>query len=335
MDPRAVAYVRVSSEHQAETATSEQQVEALQVYARQRGWVLQPEQIYRDEGYSGARLDRPALDRLRDVVARGEVDTLLVTCPDRLARRYAYQVWLLEEFDRAGCQIVFLERPPSDDPQDTLVIQIRGAVAEYERTVIADRTRRGRLAALRAGRLLPWSIPPYGYQVDPRTPRNPAGPQIEESQAVVVRQIFAWYGEDGLSLYRIAMRLTEQGVPTPRGRPIWKASCIRTILGNHCYTGTAYGNKLQAIPARRHYPLIGREARGPGGVSSRLRPAQDWIAVPVPAIIARAVFDQAQARLVHNRQWALRNTRREYLVRCLDKLRALWTCKSRGEQRPP
>jgi site-specific DNA recombinase len=89
MDPRVVAYVRVSSERQAETATSEQQVEALQAYARQRGWVLRPDQIYRDEGYRGARLDRPALDRLRDVLARGEVDTLLITCPDRLARRYA------------------------------------------------------------------------------------------------------------------------------------------------------------------------------------------------------------------------------------------------------
>lgn len=214
MEPRVVAYVRVSSEHQAQTATSEQQVELLQAYARQHGWLLQPVQIYRDEGYSGARLDRPALDRLRDGVARGEIDVLFITCPDRLARRYAYQVWLLEEFDRAGCQVIFLERPPSDDPQDTLVLQIRGAVAEYERTVIADRTRRGRLAALRAGRLLPWSRPPYGYAVDPRMPRDPAGIRIEESQAAIVRQIFTWYGEEGLRLYRIATRLTEQGVPT-------------------------------------------------------------------------------------------------------------------------
>jgi site-specific DNA recombinase len=91
----------------------------------------------------------------------------LITSPDRLARRYAYQVWLLEEFERAGCAVVFLERPPTDDPQDALVIQIRGAVAEYERTVIADRMRRGRLAALRAGRLLPWTVPP------PRPGRGP------------------------------------------------------------------------------------------------------------------------------------------------------------------
>jgi DNA invertase Pin-like site-specific DNA recombinase len=106
------------------------------------------EEIYKDDGHSGARLDRPALDRLRDAAANGAFDVLLITSPDRRARRYADQVWLLEEFERAGVQVIFLERPPTGDPQDALVIQIRGAVAEYERTVIADRMRRGRLAAL-------------------------------------------------------------------------------------------------------------------------------------------------------------------------------------------
>ncbi len=143
----AVAYARVSTERQAEAQTIAQQVERLQAYATQQGWALADRQIYRDDGCSGARLDRPALDRLRDAVASGTVDVILITSPDRLARRYAYQVWLLEEFERAGCRVIFLERPPTGDPQDTLVIQIRGAVAEYERTVIADRMRRGRLAA--------------------------------------------------------------------------------------------------------------------------------------------------------------------------------------------
>jgi len=123
---------------------------------------LADRQIDRADGCSGARLDRPALDRLRDAVASGAVDSVLITSPDRLARRYAYPVWLREELDRAGCQVVFWERPPTGDPQDTRVIQIGGAVAAYERTVIADRMRRGRLAAVRAGRLLPWTVPPFG-----------------------------------------------------------------------------------------------------------------------------------------------------------------------------
>src|SRR5215211_906878 len=205
--PRVALYARVSTERQAESQTIEQQLERLHAYAAQQAWPIGPEQTYRDDGVSGARLDRPALDRLRDAVARGDVDRVLITSPDRLARRYAYQVWLLEEFERAGCSVVFLERPPTGDPQDALVIQIRGAVAEYERTVIADRMRRGRLAALRAGRLLPWSTPPYGYRLDPRRPRDPAGVRVDEAGAATVRQIYAWYLEEGLTLYTIAQRL--------------------------------------------------------------------------------------------------------------------------------
>jgi site-specific DNA recombinase len=160
MGTTVAAYARVSTERQAEQQTIEQQLARLRAYAGERGWPLDEAQVYRDAGYSGARLNRPALDRLRDAVARGAVDTLLVTSPDRLARRYAYQVWLLEAFERAGCAVVFLDRPLSGDPQDALLLQIRGAVAEYERTLIADRTRRGRLAKLQRGQLLPWTRPP-------------------------------------------------------------------------------------------------------------------------------------------------------------------------------
>ena len=175
----------------------------------------------------------------------GTVDVVLITSPDRLARRYAYQVWLLEEFERAGIQVVFLERPPSGDPQDALVIQIRGAVAEYERTVIADRMRRGRLAALRAGRLVPWTVPPFGYRQDPHWPRDPRGVQIEDGAAQVVRMIFTWSIEDGLTLYRIAQRLIAEGIPTPSGRPYWNPSSVRKILTNAVYQGVAYGNQKQ------------------------------------------------------------------------------------------
>src|SRR6266496_5185223 len=153
-----VAYARVSTDRQAEKQTIDQQIDRLHAFARHQGWHLDAEQLYADDGYSGARLDRPALDRLRDAVAGGAIDAVLITSPDRLARRYAYQVWLPEEFERAGVQVIFLERPPTGDPQDVLVIQIRGVVAEYERTVIADRMRRGRLTALRAGKLVPWTV---------------------------------------------------------------------------------------------------------------------------------------------------------------------------------
>jgi site-specific DNA recombinase len=312
-----VAYARVSTDRQAEKQTIAQQIERLQTYAQQHQWPLTTEQIYKDDGYSGARLDRPALDRLRDAAANGAFDVVLITSPDRLARRYAYQVWLLEELERAGVQVIFLERPPTGDPQDVLVIQIRGVVAEYERTVIADRMRRGRLAALRAGQLVPWTVPPFGYRQDPIRPRDPAGLQIDEDAAHVVRQIFTWYIEDGLTLYGVAQRLIDRGVPTPSGRPYWNPSSVRKILMNATYRGMAYGNQKQMVPAKRRHPLLGRESRGEGGESYRLRPVEEWIGVPVPCLIDEARFELAQARLQQNQQWATRNTRGEYLLRRL------------------
>ena len=131
------------------------------------GWTLDPAHVFRDDGYSGAALARPGLDRLRDAIKGREVDRVLVTAPDRLARNYVHQMVLLEEWARAGCAAEFLDRPMSDDPHDHLLLQIRGAVAEYERTLIAERMRRGRLAKLRAGTLLPWTRAPYGYRLSP------------------------------------------------------------------------------------------------------------------------------------------------------------------------
>ena len=317
MSKLVAAYARVSTDRQAERQTIEQQGAALRAYAQGRGWDVADEHRYRDDGWSGTRLDRPGLDRLRDAVTRAAVDVLLVVSPDRLARRYAYQVWLLEEFARAGCAAIFLERPPSDDPQDALVIQIRGAVAEYERTVIADRTRRGRLAKLRAGHLLPWSTPPYGYRLDPRAPRDPATLRVDEVQATVVRQIFAWYVEDGLTLYAIAQRLTAAQTPTAKGLARWNASSVRAILRNSSYQGTAYGNKERQVPSRRRHPLSRREVTSTGGYTGEPRPVADWIAIPVPVLVTGETFALAQERLARNQAWSRRNARHDYLVRRL------------------
>ncbi len=311
------AYARVSTERQAENQTIEQQLTALRAYAQAQGWALTSDHVYRDEGWSGARLDRPALDRLRDAIGRAHVDTLLIASPDRLARRYAYQVWLLEEFARAGCEVIFLDRPPTDDPQDALLVQIRGAVAEYERAVIADRTRRGRLAALQAGRLLLWSSPPYGYRSDPQAPRDPAGLAVDVERAAVVRQVFSWYVEEGLTLHAIARRLTAAGTPTATGQANWGPTSVGGILRNTSYRGVAYGNREQRVSARRRYPLSGRVARASGVVSARARPADVWIAVPVPALVTPELFAAAQERLERNRAWSPRNTQGEYLLRRL------------------
>ena len=137
---------------------------------------------------------------------------------------------LLEEFARFGCQIEFLDRPMSEDPHDQLLLQIRGAVAEYERTLITDRMRRGRLAKYQAGTLLPWTRPPYGYRLDPDRPRDPAGVWVQESEAAVVREIFALYSQENYSLKGLAVYLQKQGIPTPSGKKIWSLATLRGIL---------------------------------------------------------------------------------------------------------
>lgn len=180
---RVAVYVRVSTQRQAQQQTTEQQLERLRAHVAQQGGGWHEEDIFRDEGYSGATLRRPGLDRLRDAVAAGAFDRVLLTAPDRLARNYVHQMVLLEELERFGCQVEFLDRPMSQDPHDQLLLQIRGAVAEYERTLIAERMRRGRLRQLQAGTLLPWTHPPYGYRLHPPGPRPAAGSGRRPSRA--------------------------------------------------------------------------------------------------------------------------------------------------------
>jgi site-specific DNA recombinase len=307
-------YARVSTTRQAQAQTIEQQLDRLRAAVADRGWTLDEQHVYRDDGYSGAKLGRPGLDCLRDQAALAEVDLVLVTAPDRLARNYVHQVLLIEELGRHGCRVEFLDRPMSQDPHDQLLLQIRGAVAEYERTLIAERMRRGRQARLRAGTLLPWTTPPFGYRLDPERPRDAAGVRVEPGEAVLVAQLFDWYLEPQATVYRLAKRLTGLGVATPMGKPCWNAASVRGILRNPAYKGRAMTNRTRVAPARRRKSAL--LPVGPGQ-SHAPRPQEDWIAVPVPQIVSEETFARVQAKLDTNQQTAARNTRHEYLLRAL------------------
>jgi site-specific DNA recombinase len=217
---RVALYARVSTQRQAQADGVAQQLDRLRAHALAQGWTVSDEDIFRDDGFSGARLRRPGLERLRDRAALRVLDRVLITAPDRLARHYVHQALLLEEIAATGCEVEFLDRPMSQDPHDQLLLQIRGAVAEYERSLITERMRRGRLRKLEAGLLLPWTKPPYGYRVDPERPRDPAGVRREEGEAAVAAEMFAWYAEEGRSLFGLAQRLRRDGVAPPlvRGR---------------------------------------------------------------------------------------------------------------------
>jgi site-specific DNA recombinase len=311
---RVAIYARVSTTRQAQAQTIEQQLDRLRAAVAEHGWRLDEQHVYRDDGYSGAGLSRPGLDRLRDHAALAELDLVVVTAPDRLARNYVHQVLLLDELARHGCQVEFLDRPMSHDPHDQLLLQIRGAVAEYERTLIAERMRRGRQAKLRAGTLLPWTTPPFGYRLDPERPRQAAAVRVEPAEAVLVAQLFDWYLEPQATVYRLAKRLTDLGVATPTGKPRWNAASVRGILRNPAYTGRALTNRTRVVPARRRKSAL--LPVGPGE-SHAPRPQEDWIAVAVPQIVTEEAFARVQAKLDTNQQSAARNTRHQYLLRAL------------------
>ena len=311
-------YVRVSTNRQHQQETIAQQIACLLEHvATQPDWHVAEEHVYRDDGYSGAKLNRPGLDRLRDRAAVGAFARVLMTAPDRLARNYVHQMLLLEELAQHGCQVDFLERPMSNDPHDQLLLQIRGAVAEYERTLIVDRMRRGRQAKIRSGLLLPWTVPPYGYLLDPECPRDPSRLRLDPIKAAVVTQIFAWYTDPQTAntLYGVAKRLTDAQFPTPMGQPRWNASSVRGILRNAAYTGIAHSGKSHPVPARQRKSAL--RPVGPG-VSHRPTPPEDWLPIHVPALISQATFDAAQGRLERNSRTARRNnTTYQYLLRGL------------------
>ena len=311
---RVAVYARVSTTRQAQAQGIEQQLDRLRAAAGERGWELDDQHVYRDDGYSGARIGRPGLDRLRDHAALAELDLVLVTAPDRLARNYVHQVLLIEELSGHGCQVEFLDRPMSADPHDQLLLQIRGAVAEYERTLIAERMRRGRQAKLRAGTLLPWTTAPFGYRLDPDRPRRADAVRVDPGEAALIAQLFDWYLEPGATIYQLAARLTDLGVPTPMGGPRWNVASVRGILRNPAYAGRALSNRTQVAPARRRKSAM--LPAGPGQ-SHAPRPEEDWIAVPVPPVVSEEIFAQVQAKLDASQQCAARNTRHEYLLRAL------------------
>ena len=317
MIQRVALYARVSTTNQAQAQTIEQQLERLHAQVEQQQWELKEEHIFRDEGQSGARLKRPGLDSLRDIVKLAEVDRVIVTSPDRLARNYVHQMVLLDEWEGCGCEVIFLDRPMSDDPHDRLLLQIRGAVAEYERTLVSERMRRGRLARYRAGTLLPWSKPPYGFRLDVAQPRDPAGVRIDESEAAVVRMIYSSYAQGELSLCGLAKYLQQQGIPTPSGKVIWSVSSLRAMLKQPAYLGKVYANRY-----RYREPKLRRSATQPLGQvhhSVEELPFEDWLFVAdIPAIIAQAQFDIVKSKLAKNKSFAKRNNHaHDYLLRAL------------------
>jgi site-specific DNA recombinase len=227
----AAIYARVSSERQRQEQTIASQTDALRELAEQRGLLVAEELIFEDDGFSGAGLHRPALERLRDRAVEGCFEVVLCHAPDRLARRYAYRVLLLEEFVRGGIEVVFAKEPErSGSPADERLRQVQGMFAEYERAQIAERFRRGKLHRARAGAVSVLSNAPYGYRYVKKSEHADAFYEIDELEAPIVREIFRRYVEQRESIVQIARSLSEQGVLTRTGKPRWNQSTVWAIL---------------------------------------------------------------------------------------------------------
>jgi site-specific DNA recombinase len=294
----------VSTEQQARAHTIASQITALRERIAADGGQLEPDHAYVDEGYSGSSLLRPALERLRDAVAAGSIDRLYVHAPDRLARRYAHQVLLMEEFRRARTEVVFLNRPIGGTAEDDLLLQIQGVIAEYERARILERSRRGRRHAARCGLLSAFTTAPFGYRyIAKHQGGGVARFEVVAEKAAVVRLIFAWVGLERLSLREVGRRLQRTGCPTRRGSLRWYASTIRGMLANTAYLGRAVYGHSRYLPARpRLRPIRGHPQPSPRPTARVAVPRAEWIEVPVPALVDPALFEAAQTQLEENRR---------------------------------
>jgi site-specific DNA recombinase len=312
---RVALYARVSSPHQVKEETIESQLEQLHAYAEKEKLEIPSELQFVEKGVTGDQLARPALDRLRDAAAAGAFQMLLCQHIDRLARNLGAQYVVLEELERAGVEVIFLNQPDlGKSPEAKLLLNIQGAFAEYERVRAQERMRRGRLYRLRHGQSVPPQAP-YGYRYQPATQTQPSAWVVVPEEAVVVQQIFAWYNQGELSLGQLAQQLSGQEIPSPKGKT-WYASTVGRLMRQPAYKGTTYYNRHQT-----DYSGVGQRRRqGQGSLRFPRyipRPAEEWIEISVPPLVDGATWQAAQERLEMNARFAQRNSRHTYLLRGL------------------
>jgi site-specific DNA recombinase len=325
MHTLAALYARVSTLQQEQEATIDSQVAALESYAQVQGYPLSREFYFLDQSVSGAQLDRPALNRLRDLAPEGLFSVVLCLSPDRLARQYAHQWVLMNELQRVGVQVIFINQPQMEaNPHSQLLLGVQGLFAEYERALITERLRRGKLYRVRQGRLVN-PVAPYGYRYIPVSEPDGGRWEIDPLEAQVVQQIYQWYTQESeITIRDLVTRLNQMGTAAPPRGCIWQYSTVQAILKQPDYTGQAYYNRTQAHPEE-----IGRRRKIGRGYKThpiRLpRPQEEWIPIRVPEIISADTWQRAQERLAMRKKFAQRNNAKNFYL-----LRSLLVCQVCG-----
>src|ERR1700681_2014207 len=305
----AAIYAWVSSEQQREANTIASQTASLIEFAQGHDLEVPKEWVFEDEGYSGATLERPGLERVRDLAAEGQIQVVLAYSPDRLSRKYAYQILLIEELARNGVETIFVKAPQGASAEDQLLVQFQGMISEYERAQILERSRRGKRHRAQAGEVSVLSGAPYGYRYIRKTDQAPASYAVIDSEVRVVQRVYAMYTVEGLSIGEIARRLNAEGIPTRKQSARWERSVVWAMLRNPAYRGVACFGKTRVAGRIR----VTRALRRRGGIVSSQslgheRPQEEWIEIPVPALVSEESFARAQELLSENKIRSRRRT---------------------------
>jgi len=304
-------YARVSSDQQAKAGTIESQVAALYERIGSDGEQVADDMCFIDAGVSGATLVRPQLERLRDRAAMGLMDRLYVLSPDRLSRKYAHQALLMEELGSCGVAVVFLNHAGGSTPEEELLLQMQGMIAEYERAKIMERNRRGKLHGAKRGSVNVLAGAPYGYRYQRKQADGaPAQYLIDLAQAATVRKIFHWIGVDRLSIGEAVRRLDAEGIATATGKAHWDRGMVWGMLQNPAYKGRAAFGKTQSLDPLPRVRAARHSAETPKNGHSTVRTdRRDWIEIPVPALISEELFLAVQEQLEENRKSARQHRR--------------------------
>jgi site-specific DNA recombinase len=300
---RIALYARVSTDRQADADTVDSQITELKNRIESDGYRIDEELTYVDDGFSGSILDRPALERLRDSAAAGVFDLLYVHDPDRLARKYAYQVLLVDELQRCGVEVVFLNRAHGGSAEDHLLLQVQGMMAEYERAKILERSRRGKIHAARQGKLNVMSGAPYGFRyVSKHEGAGVARYEILEDEACIVRWMFGLIVAERASIGELRRQLIEKGILTRTGKENWDRATIQGILRNPAYKGEArYGKTRIGEKRPKNGNRKGSTENG-NQPYSRYQNIDQSVAISVPAIVSEELFDAVGLQLDENRK---------------------------------
>jgi len=305
----AAIYARVSSEQQREANTIASQTASLIEFAQGQDLEVPQEWVFEDDGYSGATLERPGLERVRDLAAEGQIQVVLAYSPDRLSRKYAYQILLIEELARSGVETLFVKAPQGSSAEDQLLVQFQGMISEYERAQILERSRRGKRHRAQSGEVSVMSGAPYGYRYVRKTDVAPAAYVVLEAEARVVARIYEMYTVDGLSIGEITRQINAEGIPTRKASARWERSTVWAVLRNSAYRGLACFGKTRASSRTRVIrPQRRRGVITPSMTAGHERPRDEWIEIPVPALVSEDRFARAQELLQENKVRSRRRT---------------------------